>query len=179
MPLGNSLIVCFSIFSFILGCIRPSVLFLIRVFTFIPSMISKGSKIFPFDFDIFWPSESLTKPCINIFLKGTSEMKCVVIIIILATQKKIISNPVTNTSVGWYFFNKLSLEGHPRVEKVHSAEENQVSRTSSSCLIFFCEASSYFCLTLSSLSATKIFPSSSNQAGILWPHQICLLMHQS
>ena len=59
-------------------------------------------------------------------------MKCVVIIIILATQKKIISNPVTNTSVGWYFFKRLSLEGHPRVEKVHSAEENQVSRTSSS-----------------------------------------------
>ena len=40
-----------------------------------PSMMSRGSSVLPFDLDILTPSESLINPCINIFLKGTSEIK--------------------------------------------------------------------------------------------------------
>jgi hypothetical protein len=55
-----------------------------------------------------------------------------VIMIIRATQKKMMSKPVTSTSVGWKVFSSGVFSGQPRVEKVHSAEENQVSSTSSS-----------------------------------------------
>ena len=50
--------------------------------------------------------------------------------IILATQKKMMSNPVTSTSVGWKVLSSGVSSGQPRVEKVQSAELNQVSRTS-------------------------------------------------
>jgi hypothetical protein len=52
--------------------------------------------------------------------------------IIRLTQKKIISYPVTRAVVGKYNFKSSVSSGHPRVEKGHSQEENQVSRTSSS-----------------------------------------------
>ncbi|MNY80948.1 hypothetical protein D3C86_2222480 [compost metagenome] len=42
------------------------------------------------------------------------------------------SQPVTNTSVGWKVFRNSVCCGQPRVEKVHRPELNQVSRTSSS-----------------------------------------------
>jgi hypothetical protein len=54
------------------------------------------------------------------------------IMIIRATQKKMMSKPVTSTSVGWKVFRVSGSLGQPRVPKVHSAELNQVSSTSSS-----------------------------------------------
>ena len=74
--------------------------------------------------------------------------------IILATQKKIISKPVTRTFVGWYLFRSLVEDGHPRVENVHNEEENQVSNTSSSCFKINSSSSWYFFLTDLSSSAT-------------------------
>ena len=56
--------------------------------------------IFPFDLDIFCPSESLTRPWIKTFLNGGSFRNFSEIIIILATQKNIMSNPVTNIEEG-------------------------------------------------------------------------------
>ena len=53
MPSGNSFFVCFTMRSLIFGCIKPSVLFLIKSSKFMPSMISRGSRVFPLDFDIF------------------------------------------------------------------------------------------------------------------------------
>ncbi|MNZ76047.1 hypothetical protein D3C78_945420 [compost metagenome] len=52
--------------------------------------------------------------------------------IIRATQKKMMSKPVTSTSVGWKVFRNSVCCGQPRVEKVHRPELNQVSSTSSS-----------------------------------------------
>ncbi len=52
--------------------------------------------------------------------------------IIRATQKKMMSKPVTSTSVGWKVLRNSVCCGQPRVEKVHRPELNQVSRTSSS-----------------------------------------------
>ena len=52
--------------------------------------------------------------------------------IIRATQKKIISKPVTKVVVGWKELSFGVFEGHPSVAKVHRLEENHVSRTSSS-----------------------------------------------
>ena len=49
-----------------------------------------------------------------------------------ATQKKMISKPVTSTEVGWNVFSSAVSSGQPKVENDHRAEENQVSSTSSS-----------------------------------------------
>ena len=65
-------------------------------------------------------------------MKGTCPMKCWDIIIMRATQKNRMSKPVTRTLVGNHFRSSLVSSGQPMVEKGHSAEENQVSRTSSS-----------------------------------------------
>ncbi len=54
------------------------------------------------------------------------------IIIIRATQKKMMSKPVIRTLVGYSVVSSGVLSGHPRVENGHNAEENHVSRTSSS-----------------------------------------------
>jgi len=52
---------------------------------------------------------------------------------ILATQKKMISPPVSRRSPGKKALRSgFSLSGHPRVENGKSPDENQVSRTSSS-----------------------------------------------
>ena len=61
---------------------------------------SKGSIVFPRLFDIFLPCESLTKPWIRISLNGIFSIVYKPIMIILATQKKIISKPVTSKVVG-------------------------------------------------------------------------------
>ena len=58
-----------------------------------------------------------------------------------ATQKKIISKPVTRTDDGKYLSNAvLDFEGYSgvqsKVENGHKADENQVSNTSSSLVKF-------------------------------------------
>ena len=64
------------------------------------SMIPRGSMTFPLDFDIFWPFSSRTRPLMMTRLNGTSSMKCRPIIIIRATQKKMMSAAVTRSLVG-------------------------------------------------------------------------------
>ena len=64
------------------------------------SITSNGSIPFPNDFDIFLPWLSLTIPCINISLNGFCFIHSNPENIILATQKNIMSYPVTNTFVG-------------------------------------------------------------------------------
>ncbi|MND03524.1 hypothetical protein D3C83_233840 [compost metagenome] len=54
----------------------------------------------PFDFDIFCPSLSRTRPVTYTSLKGTRPVKWSVIMIIRATQKKMMSKPVTSTEDG-------------------------------------------------------------------------------
>ena len=54
------------------------------------------------------------------------------IIIIRATQKKMMSKPVINTLVGKYFSSSSVSSGQPSVPMGQSPEENQVSRTSGS-----------------------------------------------
>ena len=87
------------------------------------------------------------------------------------------SKPVTSTLVGYHLASSFVLPGQPMVEKGHSAEENQVSSTSSS----WCRsvdphlrqlAGASSC-TMSSPQAWQV------QAGMRWPHQIWRLMHQS
>ncbi len=52
------------------------------------------------------------------------------IIIIRATQKKMMSNAVTSVAVGKKVFRSSVCSGQPCVENGQSAEENHVSRTS-------------------------------------------------
>src|SRR5687768_11796663 len=95
-----------------------------------------------------------------------------------ATQKKMMSKPVTSTLLGTKALNRshsaarsVVSPGQPRVENGHSAEENHVSSTSSSWRnaptggVVACERAS------ASSSPTKMLPASSDQAGMRWPHQ--------
>ena len=61
---------------------------------------SSGSGEFPRDFDIFLPISSLTIPWKNTFLNGIFLSSYIPNIIILATQKNMMSAPVTNVFVG-------------------------------------------------------------------------------
>ena len=54
----------------------------------------------PFDFDIFWPSWSRIRPWMYTSRNGTSPVKCRPSMIMRATQKKMMSKPVTSTLVG-------------------------------------------------------------------------------
>ncbi len=64
------------------------------------SIQSSGSTTLPKDFDIFLPRSSRTRPVRAIVLNGTSpSMAYRPNIIIRATQKKMMSWPVTRTSV--------------------------------------------------------------------------------
>ena len=65
-----------------------------------PRTTSNGSITLPLVFDIFWPFSSRTMACRNTILNGTSFMKCSPSIIMRATQKKMMSCPVSITEVG-------------------------------------------------------------------------------
>ena len=65
-----------------------------------PSMRSSGSSTLPFDFDIFWPSSSRTIALMYTSRNGISPVKYIVVMIIRATQKKMMSKPVTSTDDG-------------------------------------------------------------------------------
>ncbi len=134
MPSGNEAFVAFSIFCFSCGCIMSAVRLASKSSILMPSMRSIGSRMLPFDLDIFCPFSSRTRPVIYTFLNGIWPVNLSVIIIIRATQKKMMSNPVTRTLVGWNLSKNSVSSGQPNVEKVHNAEENHVSSTSSSCL---------------------------------------------
>ena len=64
------------------------------------SIISSGSMPLPRLLDILRPCSSRTRPWMNTVRNGTSSMKCSPIIIIRATQKKMMSNPVISAAVG-------------------------------------------------------------------------------
>jgi hypothetical protein len=71
--------------------------------------------------------------CRNTVLKGILPQSITDIMAILATQKNKISAPVSRMVFGKKAFkSKLSMFGHPKAEKGNKAEENQVSKTSSS-----------------------------------------------
>src|SRR5216110_1096994 len=93
-----------------------------------------------------------------------------------ATQKKMMSLPVTSTEEGRNTSRSLVFSGQPSEENGTRAEENHVSRTSGSRRRDFCFA---ICRASFSLRATKILPCSSYHAGIWWPHQSWREMHQS
>src|SRR5574343_1943863 len=103
----------------------------------IPSIRSIGSSTLPLDLDIFWPSESRIRPCTYTSRNGILPVRCLVIITIRATQKKMMSKPVTSTEDGRYKSSAgLDFAGYSgvqsSVENGHNAEEDQVSSTSSS-----------------------------------------------
>jgi hypothetical protein len=100
MPCGNCLRVARSIADFICGCIRPVVRFATSDSRSIPSIRSSGSMMLPLDFDIFWPCSSRIRPVMYTSRNGTSSANLSPIMIIRATQKKMMSNPVTSTEPG-------------------------------------------------------------------------------
>jgi hypothetical protein len=63
-------------------------------------MMSSGSSTLPLDFDILSPCSSLIRPVMYTSRNGTSPMNFRPIIIMRATQKKMMSKPVISTLVG-------------------------------------------------------------------------------
>src|SRR2546427_7629783 len=99
--------------------------------------------------------------------------------IMRTTQKKMMSKPVTSADEGKKKRSSCVSCGQPSVEWHHSADENQVSRTSSSCLSALAGLPAFFAAS-SALRATKTLPASSSyHAGMRWPHQSWREMHQS
>ncbi len=100
MPSGNSLRVFLAMLSACFGFIRPVVRFSISASSPMPSMRSIGSSTLPLDLLIFWPSASRIRPWTYTSRKGILPVRWVVIITIRATQKKMMSKPVTSTLEG-------------------------------------------------------------------------------
>lgn len=98
----------------------------------IPWMTSSGSITLPNDFDILRPSESRTREWQYTSEKGILPVIFSPSMIIRATQKKRMSQPVSRIDVGYSVSISCVCSGQPRVEKGHRPEENHVSRTSSS-----------------------------------------------
>src|SRR5215471_18930069 len=94
------------------------------------------------------------------------------------TQKKMMSKPVMSTDEGRNVLSSGVSLGQPSVEWHHSAEENHVSSTSSSCWSAPTGLPAFFAAS-AALRATKTLPSPSYHAGIRWPHQSWREMHQS
>jgi hypothetical protein len=63
-------------------------------------MTTSGSTTLPLVLDIFSPSSSRTSAWMYTSRNGTSPMKWMPANIMRATQKKMMSNPVTSTDVG-------------------------------------------------------------------------------
>ena len=130
MPSANCARVRFSIFAASCGCIMPEVRLVTKLSRSIPSIKSIGSSTLPFDLDILSPLSSRIRPVIYMSLKGILPVNFLVIIIMRATQKKMMSNPVTNTELGTKVSSSGVCFGQPMVANGHSADENHVSRTS-------------------------------------------------
>ncbi len=140
------------------------------------AIISSGSTPAPFERLILLPSAFLTSPCSRTWENGFSPMNLRPENIILATQKNMMSYPVSSTVPGYQCSSSGVVSGHPIIENGHRADENQVSSTSSSCLT----GPLHFGHSLNStLEAVSLPQASQYHTGILWPHHSCLDMHQS
>ena len=79
---------------------RPLVRLAISASSAMPSTMSSGSMTLPLDLDIFSPCSSRMRPVMYTSRNGTSPMNFRPIIIMRATQKKMMSKPVTSTLPG-------------------------------------------------------------------------------
>src|SRR3989344_2247507 len=133
------------------------------------SITSSGSTPLLSDLLNLRPSLARTSPCISTFLNGACPRWKPLISIIRETHRYKISYAGDIKAVGWEVARSSVFSGQPRVEKVHSAEENHVSSTSDSCSHSAPSGTSRPQYTWSPLYHT----------GIRCPNQICRLMHQS
>jgi hypothetical protein len=96
MPLGKFLRIAFCAASGVLSAsARASICSRVA-----PCTTSRGSMTFPFVLLILSPFSSVTIAVRYTVRNGTFPMKCRPIIIIRATQKKMMSGPVTSTAFG-------------------------------------------------------------------------------
>ncbi len=91
MPSGNSFCVFLRTVGAVSGLRRPVVRLSSSGSSAMPSIRSTGSSTLPSDLLIFLPCASRTRPWMYTCLNGTRPVKCVVIMIIRATQKKMMS----------------------------------------------------------------------------------------
>jgi hypothetical protein len=114
-------------------------------------------------------------------VNGTLPVKCAVIMTMRATQKKMMSKPVTSTDDGRNRSMSFVCSGQPSVEKGTSADENHVSSTSSSrfSLPVYASSSSLGCASARRARDVRFRRSSPYQAGMRWPHHSWREMHQS
>lgn len=157
-----------------------------------PLIINSGSITLPFDLDIFYPFLSRTIAWKKTSWNGSCLVRCNEVITIRATQKKIISCPVSINEVGKKRCISLVLAGQPSVEYGHNAELNQVSNTSGSCSNFavytcyFAKSNFAIALVCASLRSRATIQGSGWEsgigpctlyAGIRCPHHSCRDTH--
>ena len=98
------------------------------------SISSSGSIPVPRLFDIRRPSGAWMTEWMLTVWKGISPVNSSEVMTMRATQRKMMSRAVESTSVGKKALSSgASVSGQPSVANGHSAELNQVSRTSDSC----------------------------------------------
>src|SRR5437762_9138791 len=93
--------------------------------------------------------------------------------IMRTTQKEMMSKPVTSADECRKKRSSCVCCGQPSVEWHHSADENQVSRTSSSCLSALADLPAFFAAS-SALRATKTCPASDRKSTRLNSSHRCI-----
>ena len=106
-------------------------------------------------------------------VNGTCSVNSSEVMIIRATQRKMMSRAVVRTSVGKKALSSGVSSGHPSVANGHRAELNQVSRTSSSCSQPSPSGGSSPTWTSGSLPGSPRY-----QTGRRCPHHSCRETHQ-
>src|SRR4051794_29603502 len=99
---------------------------------------------------------------------GTTPRNSLLIIIIRAHQRLMISRAVELTWVGWNVRRSSVSSGQPSVANGHSADENQVSSTSGSRSSSLPPQDGQL---VGSCSSTMVSPHEQYQTGSWWPHQ--------
>src|SRR5215207_2742423 len=131
-------------------------------------MVSSGSIPVPRLFDIRRPSGALIVEWMLIEWNGISPINSIPAITILASQRKMIPRSVELTSFGYQVSSSGVRSGQPSVANGQSADENQVSSTSSSCARSFEPHVSH---TSGADSDAVVWPSGQYQTGMRCPHQ--------
>src|SRR5207244_1532980 len=139
------------------------------------STASRGSIPVPRLFDMRRPSGALIVAWMLTVWKGMSSISSRPAMIMRASHKKMIPRSVELTSFGYHAWSSGVSSGQPSVAKGQSADENQVSSTSSS---WRNSGASHSAQAPGSDSATVVWPSGQYHAGIWWPHHSWREMHQ-
>ena len=127
-------------------------------------------------FDIRRPSAASTVVWMITSLNGISPISSSPLKIIRFSQSRMISRAVVFSEPGYQASSSGVSSGQPRIANGQSADENQVSSTSS---LRVSSVEPHSAHASGSVSSTVRWPFGHSQTGSWWPHQIWREMFQS